>query len=148
MAKLRYTSFPQPETWWPHQVSYGETDSMGVVYYGNYLHWFEQARCHYLRELELSYKEIEKKGLYLMVREAFCHYLAPARFEEQISVRTGIGHWGRASLTFYYEIYNLTRDKTFMTSGYTLHACVRSNGSLGPVPSWLKNSLISSSPGQ
>lgn len=141
MSKHDYSTFPQPEVWWPHLVSYGETDSMKVVYYGNYLHWFEQARCHFLRELSLSYGEIEKKGLYLMVREAYCRYRAPAKFEEQISVRTGIGNWGRASLAFYYEIYNLSNENTFMTSGYTLHACVNSNGGLNPVPDWLKESL-------
>ncbi len=141
MSKHDYNTFPQPEVWWPHLVSYGETDSMKVAYYGNYLHWFEQARCHFLRELELSYGQIEKNGIYLMVREAYCRYRSPAKFEDQISVRTGIGNWGRASLTFYYEIYNLSNDKTFMTSGYTHHACVNSKGSLSPIPSWLKQSL-------
>lgn len=43
--------FPVPDVWWTHRVSYGETDAMGVVYYGNYLHWFEQARSHFIREL-------------------------------------------------------------------------------------------------
>lgn len=130
--------FPQPDAWWKHRVSYGETDAMGIVYYGNYLHWFEQARSHYIREMGMGYAQIEKKGVLLPVREAWCRYLAPASYEQEIAVRTGISTWGRASLTFAYQVLNLSRDKVLMTTGSTQHACVSPQGRLVPVPDWLK----------
>jgi acyl-CoA thioester hydrolase len=130
--------FPQPDSWWPHRVSYGETDAMSIVYYGNYLHWFEQARSHFVRERGMSYAEIERRGVLLPVREAHCRYLASAAYEEEVLVRTGIGKWGRASLTFDYEVYNLSRDRQLMTRGFTQHACLSPQGKLVPVPDWLK----------
>ncbi|MFW6055493.1 MAG: acyl-CoA thioesterase [Thermodesulfobacteriota bacterium] len=130
--------FPQPEAWWEHRVSYGETDAMGIVYYGNYLHWFEQARSHFIRERGMGYSEIEKKGVLLPVREVHCRYLAPAAYEQEITVRTGIGTWARASLTFEYQVYNLSRGRSLMTIGQTQHACVSPQGRPVPVPDWLK----------
>lgn len=136
-------AFPKPESWWKHFVSYGETDALGIVYYGNYLHWFEQARCHLLREVGLPYSQIINNGLNLPVREAYCRYRSSARFEQEIAVRTGIGKWRRASLTFQYEIYNLSENNQLMTTGYTQHPCVDSNGKLIAVPSWLKDIFLS-----
>ncbi len=139
--ELDEKNFPSPETWWSHIVSYGETDGMKVVYYGNYLHWFEQARSHFLRELGHSYLEIEQKGLMLPVVEAYVKYLRPARYEDRIKVRTGIGDWGRASLTFNYEIYLYPpreQDQILITNGWTKHACVNLKGRPTKVPLWLK----------
>ncbi len=134
---MKQASFPVPEVWWTHRVSYGETDAMGVVYYANYLHWFEQARSHFIRELGMSYAEIEERGILLPVREAFCRYRAPARFENIVNVRTGIRTMSRASLTFIYEVYNASANNRFMTSGYTQHPCMGFNGRPVPVPDWL-----------
>ncbi len=129
--------FPEPEVTWKHIVSYGETDAMGVVYYGNYLHWFEQARSNFLRELGHSYLEIEKKGIYLPVIEAHCKYLGPARYEDLIEVRCGIKEFGRASLTFVYEIYNKTQNNKKITTGWTKHPCINGEGKIVKVPKWL-----------
>lgn len=134
---MKQASFPVPEVWWTHRVSYGETDAMGVVYYANYLHWFEQARSHFIRELGMSYAEIENRGVLLPVREAFCRYRAPARFENIVNVRTGIRTMSRASLTFVYEVYNASANNRLMTSGYTQHPCMGSNGRPVAVPDWL-----------
>ena len=139
MKKIK--EFPKPETWWEHIVSYGETDGMKVVYYGNYFHWFEQARSHFLRELGYSYLQIEEKGIFLPVVEAHCNYLGPARYEDIIRVRTGIFEWKRASLSFYYEIYNLSKDNKKITRGWTRHPCVDKNGKIVPVPPWLKEMI-------
>ncbi|MFO7800708.1 MAG: thioesterase family protein [Desulfovermiculus sp.] len=143
---MKRAVFPVPEVWWTHRVSYGETDAMGVVYYANYLHWFEQARSHYIRELGLSYSEIENRGIILPVREAFCRYRAPARFEDEVHVRTGIRDWGRASLSFAYEIYNASEDNRFMTSGYTQHPCMGPDNKPTSVPDWLKILAQNTSP--
>ncbi|MFV0423469.1 acyl-CoA thioesterase [Oleidesulfovibrio sp.] len=132
------SDFPTPETWLAHRISYGETDTMGVVYYAEYLHFFERARSEFIRERGMSYKEVEEKDIQLPVREANCRYRRPARFDGLIKIRAGITEWSRASLTFVYEIWN--EDKTtLLCTGSTQHACVSSKGRPVAVPEWLKN---------
>jgi len=133
--------FPKPEVQWEHYVSYGETDAMQIVYYGNYFHWFEQARSHFLRVVGISYSELENRGVFLPVIEAYSKYLAPARYEEKISVRTGICEWKRASLTFYYEVYNRSNNDQLINLGFTKHPCINSKGKIVPIPTWLKEMI-------
>lgn len=131
-------SFPVPESWWPHLVSYGETDAMAVVYYANYLHWFEQSRSHFIRERGMSYNEVERRGVYLPVREAACRYLRPARYDDEIFVRVGISVWGRASVEFVYEVRTGGDRSVLHTTGRTQHACVDATGKPVAIPAWLK----------
>src|SRR5919112_421603 len=70
------------------RVRYAETDKMGVVYYANYLVWFEVARTDLLRSLGWSYREMEGAGISLPVIEAHCDYHRPARYDDEIEVRT------------------------------------------------------------
>lgn len=129
--------FPIPCIWQPHRVYYGETDSMGVVYYANYLHWFEIGRNTYIRKQGLTYREIEARGIFLPVRNAQCQYQAPARFDQELYIRAGIKTWKRASFTFVYEITDIEKSKVF-ARGSTEHACVNSNARPTRVPDWLK----------
>lgn len=131
------TSFPQPESWLPHRVSYGETDGMGVVYYAQYLHFFERSRSLFIRDRGMSYREVEARGFNLPVREARCRYRSPARFDDLIWVRVGISEWSRASMTFVYEIHDESRTRLLAT-GMTEHACVNPEGRPVRVPDWLK----------
>lgn len=131
--------FPTPDTWFRQFVSYGETDAMGVVYYGNYPHWFERARGQFLRERGLSYSEVERRGFQLPVRELAVRYLAPARYDEEIRVHAGISRWGRASVTFVYQVYGPPEGSKILCLGSTQHACVDVNGKPTAVPKWLKD---------
>ena len=131
-------NFPTPEAWLDHSVSYGETDAMGVVYYAEYLHYFERSRSLYIRERGISYSEVEKKGIYLPVREASCRYRIPAHYEDQLNIHVGISKWKRASVKFVYEIYKNDRS-IHVASGFTEHACVNSEGRPVKVPSWLRD---------
>jgi acyl-CoA thioester hydrolase len=128
---------PLPEALsdWTHRVSYGETDAMQVAYYGHYLHWFEQARSHFIRERGMSYAGVEAKGVFLPVREASCRYRRPARFDQRITVRTWITSTTRASLTFAYQV--LDEEETLLAEGRTEHACVDSSGKPVRLPEWL-----------
>lgn len=129
--------FPSPEIWLPHRVSYGETDTMGVLYYAEYLHLFERARSAYIRDLGMSYAEVEKRGIILPVREAQCRYRSPARYDDLVLIRAGIDRWGRASLQFIYEIWN--EDKTrLLAQGTTQHAFVDHQGRPVAVPDWFR----------
>jgi acyl-CoA thioester hydrolase len=131
--------FPSPDTWYELHVSYGETDAMGVVYYGNYPHWFERARGQFMRERGLSYAEVEKRGLRLPVREMTVRYLAPARYDEPVRVRAGISLWSRASVTFAYQVFGPPEGGKLLCLGATQHACVDERGRPVAVPEWLKD---------
>ncbi len=131
------TNFPTPETWLAHRVSYGETDTMGVLYYAEYLHLFERARSQFIRERGMSYATVEERGIMLPVREAQCRYRSPARFDDLLFIRVGISAWGRASVTFIYEIHNEAKDRVLAT-GMTQHACVNPAGKPVGVPDWLR----------
>ncbi len=128
------------EIWCPHRVSYGETDAMGVVYYAEYLHFFERARSELIRARGLSYSEVEKRGFFLPVREASCRYRSPARYDDLVYVHARISEWGRASVTFGYTLFDESRTRA-LAAGATQHACVDASGRPVPVPGWLKELL-------
>lgn len=131
--------FPSPETRFKLFVSYGETDAMGVVYYGNYAHWFERARGQFMRERGLSYALVERRGVMLPVREMSLRYLWPARYDEEIVVRAAISRFGRASVDFVYQVYGPPETSKLLCLGTTQHACVNASGKPVAVPEWLKD---------
>ena len=130
--------FPAPSTLYRFFVSYGETDCMGVAYYGEYLHWFERARGQLIRERGMSYAGVEARGLYLPVREAAVRYRRPARYDDALAVRAAVSEWGRASLSFTYEVWGPPEDATLIATGATQHACTSPEGRPVPVPDWLR----------
>ena len=105
-----HDDFPSPAIWFTHRISYGETDTMGVLYYAEYLHIFERARSEFIRACGMSYRDVEEKDIILPVREAQCRYRSPARYDDLVQVHTAISEWGRASMRFVYEMWN--EDKT------------------------------------
>ncbi|WP_291327895.1 thioesterase family protein [Desulfovibrio sp. UCD-KL4C] len=129
--------FPTPDAWLNHSVSYGETDAMGVVYYAEYLHFFERSRSHYIRERGMSYSVVEEKGIFLPVREASCRYRTPARYDDMLNIHVGISEWKKASIKFIYDIYKADRT-VHIASGFTVHACVNTDGRPVRIPEWLK----------
>lgn len=94
---------------------------MGMVYYANYLVYFERGRTEWLRASGISYRSLEEKGMYFPVVECDCRYHAPARYDDLIAVRTSIGDIGSASVEFKYEIL---RDGKTLVTGRTRHPLV------------------------
>jgi len=86
------------------RVRYQETDNMGVVYYANYLVWFEVARTEFLRSMGLVYRDLEKKGYYLMVAAISCRYKSPARYDDIVRAETWIEELKNSSLKFGYRL--------------------------------------------
>ena len=69
------------------RVRYAETDQMGVVYYANYLIWMEVGRVEYCRAAGIRYRDMEDDdGILLVVAEANCRYLAPARYDDEVRI--------------------------------------------------------------
>lgn len=100
---------------------------MGVVYYGNYLTWFEVGRTDLLRQLGSSYRDIEKDGVYLPVVEARCRYHHPARYDDVVEIRTKASRPSRALLRFDYELARASDDVALAT-GSTVHVATKGNG--------------------
>jgi acyl-CoA thioester hydrolase len=72
------------------RVRYAETDQMGAVYNAHFLTYFEVARTEFLRSLGAVYRELEERGVYLVVVEAHCRYLAPARYDDVLQITTRV----------------------------------------------------------
>lgn len=124
---------PRP-FWFAHRVSYRETDTMAVVYYAEYLYFFERARTEYIRSIfALSYYELEQQGYLLPVIHADCTYKHPIRYDEYIQIKTYISQCKRASLTFSYEIYNEARVLLYALGSTTL-ACINQEGKPRKLP--------------
>ena len=110
------------------RVRYAETDQMSVVYYANYLVWFEIGRTDYCRQRGFAYRDMEKEdGLCIIVAEARCRYKAPARYDDEIEVRTCLKEVRRRVLTFDYEIYRRPDDE-LLAEGETVHVITDLSG--------------------
>ena len=106
-----------------YRVIYGDTDQMGVVYYANYLRWFERGRSELLRQLGLPYKSIEEQGFHFPVTEVSCRYLNSARYDDTM-------------LNFGYTIVKEIDDSP-LAVGSTKHACIGADGRIARIPSSL-----------
>ncbi len=102
-------------------VRYAETDQMGIVYYANYLVWFEVGRVAWCKARGFHYADMESKhGRYLMVAEASCRYKSPAHFEDDIIVRTGLAKATDRVIRYRYEIRRKS-DDLLLATGETAH---------------------------
>lgn len=88
------------------RVNYYDTDQMGVVWHGNYLKYFEDAREEMLRNRGLPYSELEREGIIMPAIEASMRYLKPARYDDVLSVKVTVEEPPRAKMKFTYEIRN------------------------------------------
>jgi acyl-CoA thioester hydrolase len=98
---------------------------MRVVYYANYFVWFEVARTDWLRDTGWSYREMEAEGVSLPVIEAHCEYRQPARYDDEIEIRTSATLVSPVRVRFDYEV---RRPDTPLASGHTVHAAVDREG--------------------
>ena len=109
------------------KVRYAETDQMGVAYYANYFVWFEVGRSQYCNDCGFSYRDMEREtGLFLIVAEASCRYKAPARYEDELLIRTRVTESTRRTLRFSYEIERA--DGAIVATGETLHVLINAAG--------------------
>ena len=103
------------------RVRYAETDQMGVVYYANYPVWFEVGRAGFLRDRGLAYADLEREGFRLPVSGVRYRLLAPARYDEELTVETAVAALRSRAVTFTYRIL---RDGKVLARGETDHVCV------------------------
>ncbi len=117
-------------------MRYKDTDTMSVVYYGNYLTYFEVGRVEYLREAGWPMSAVNER-VHLPVVEAFVKYVKPARLDDLLLVTSRVSERRRASFRFSYEIRHENGD--LIATWHTLHACWNpATAQMIPIPDWLK----------
>ena len=105
------------------RVRYAETDQMGVVYHANYLVWFEVGRVEWIRQLGMDYKSMEQEGCSIAVVEANVRYKAPARYDDELIIRTRMTQARGAILRFAYAVHR-AGDDALLCEGSTTHIAV------------------------
>ncbi len=131
---------PEPVHTYSYRVLYGDTDAAGVVYYANYLRYFERGRTEYMRDLvQMTYREIESLGLVLPVIECYSRYKASAAYDDLLSIDTSLAEVKNVSCRFNYRIFRDEPDgtRTLLAKGYTVHASVNRAGKLTRLPDQL-----------
>jgi acyl-CoA thioester hydrolase len=124
------------------RVRYSETDKMGIVYYANYLDWFEIGRAEYCRVRGFSYKDMEENdNAFLVVAESYCRYKAPAYYDDELVIRTHITELRRRSLRFGYEVVR-AQDGHIIAEGETGHVVTDSNGRVRSFPEGYAQRLL------
>ena len=104
------------------RVRYGETDQMGVVYHPNYFLYFEAGRTELLRAAGVTYAEMEKSGVFLVVTEASCRYRSAARYDQELRIFTRVDEVGKARIRFSYRVVG--PDDALLAEGHTELASV------------------------
>ncbi|MBE6356705.1 MAG: acyl-CoA thioesterase [Lentisphaerae bacterium] len=117
-----------------YRVTYADTDQMGVVYYANYLEYFERARTEMFRSIGLPYSEMEAKGVIMPVSEAHCKYLSSARYDDLLTFRCWISEYSRVRVKIATEV---RRDDEVLASGYVVLACVGRDFRVARLPQWM-----------
>ncbi len=102
------------------RVRYAETDQMGVVYYANYFIWMEVGRVEFCRTSGIRYRDIEAGGYLLVVAEANCRYITPARYDDEIVISTTLADASPRMPRFDYDIADSATGRKIAT-GYTKH---------------------------
>jgi len=118
------------------RVIYGDTDRMGYAYYANYLRWFEIGRAELFRSMGLSYKQIEEKGIFLPVAEAFCKYLSPLKYDDELVIEATLDTRVRSAFKIDYRLLS-KNDSKAIAEGYTKHPCVTPEGRVVRPPKFL-----------
>ena len=110
------------------RVRYAETDQMGVVYYSNYMIWMEIGRTDFCLMAGFRYSDMEAKdGVMIAVAEARCRYRKPARYDDEILIRTSLTALKRRTMTFAYDILH-ANSEDFLANGTTVHVAIEGNG--------------------
>jgi acyl-CoA thioester hydrolase len=106
------------------RVRYAETDQMGVVYHSNYLVWFEVGRVEMIRQMGISYKDMEREeGCGIAVAEVVARYKVPARYDDELTIRTTLRSVRGSLIRFGYEVVRV-EDGMLLCVGETVHVVV------------------------
>lgn len=106
------------------RIYYHDTDCGGVVYYANYLKYFEEARTEYMRERGLDLKILSEKGILFVVKKVDIEYKSPARYADMLEISTRIGKLRNVSLEF---LQDIKKEGKVLVSATTVLVCIDKN---------------------
>ena len=135
----------QPQSTTRLRVRYAETDQMGVVYYANYLVWFEVARTDLLRASGWNYRDMEREGFALPVIQAHCEYRESARYDDLIDIQTSGELMSPVRVRFAYRVLRAS-DGALLAEGFTEHATLDPTGRPRRLPARAKQMFDGASP--
>ena len=116
------------------RVRYAETDQMGVAYHSNHLIWFEVGRVELMRLMGFSYRDMERdEDRFIAVAEVKCRYRTPARYDEEVVVRTRLKHVRKSVIVFTYELVRAEGGE-LLAEGETAHVVTDSEMRVAPLP--------------
>jgi acyl-CoA thioester hydrolase len=116
------------------RVRYAETDQMGVVYHANFFVWLEVGRVEALRQIGFEYKRMESEDdCFIVVAEAKCRYVRPARYDEVLRIRTRVTEASTRTVRFGYEVMR-DADGEVLATGETLHIICGRDGKPRSLP--------------
>ena len=116
------------------RVRYQETDGQRRLHHANYLTYFEMGRTEMLRSYGRTYRDFEDDGLFMVVSEVSCRYLAPADYDDVLRLRTRVEKVGAAHIKHAYE---LIRGTAILATGRTTVVCVDREGKIRRLPDWM-----------
>lgn len=124
-----------------YRVIYGDTDQMGIVYYANYLRFFERGRCEFMRARGIAYQDVEAAGFILPVVEANVRYRSSARFDDLLTIETWVERTSRVKVFFAYAVWReptgpegAVVERELLAEGTTVHACLNREGRPARLP--------------
>lgn len=109
-----------------HTVQYYETDQMQIVHHSNYIRWFEEARCAWLKHIGLSYDKLEEMGILIPVLSVEANYKLSVKYGQSVDIYLKMEKFNGIKASFSYEIYNLEKD-TLYTTGKSSHCFLDKN---------------------
>jgi acyl-CoA thioester hydrolase len=118
------------------RVRYKDTDRLGVVYYGNYLTFFEVGRAEFMRDLGYPYSKVEAEGFNLVVTEAAVKYHGNVGYDSLVTVKTMIAEARGARVQFDYRVFS--EDEKLLVTGHTVHGCINAGKKPSRIPPGLK----------
>lgn len=107
-------------------VRYAETDKMGIVHHSNYLIWFEAGRTDFIKGSNISYSEMEAKGILIPLAESNCKYILGAKYEDELIIKTWIKELTPVKVEFNYSVFR-EKDQKEIAKGSTLHVFVNND---------------------
>ncbi|MDR0621156.1 MAG: acyl-CoA thioesterase [Deltaproteobacteria bacterium] len=128
-----------------YRVLYVDTDNMGIVNNSHYFRFFEQARNEHLRQLKMTYAEVERRGIRTPLTETGAHFYASFHYDDLIRIECWVSQIKRASFRFEYLLY-LDENPEVRVSGYTVHATLEEDLKVVKIPDWLREVICPSRP--
>ena len=122
------------------QTRYNETDQGGRIYHSNYFVWFDIARTRFFSSIDIDYAELEKSGIFIVIKKAECEYIRPAHYNQLLTIKINEVKLNRVRLEFFYQVYH---EDVEIAKAYTKLAFINNKGKLLTIPDNIRDKIDS-----